>query len=154
EIALARGLARVEIPFVPCGRNRPAQLFLEAIGAPLTAQAAAAVRYRVGEPAAPPAGGARAETEAPSKPAAARPDYVRIARELRTVEQIAERIRLGSRRPLPERALDDAPRTPLERDLAELWAGLLNLPAVGVHSNFFELGGHSLLAVQLLSRVR
>jgi acyl carrier protein len=35
-----------------------------------------------------------------------------------------------------------------------LWAGLLNVPAVGIHDNFFELGGHSLLAVQLLSRVR
>ncbi len=46
------------------------------------------------------------------------------------------------------------PRTPLERELAELWAGLLNLPAVGIHDGFFELGGHSLLAVQLLSRVR
>src|SRR5205807_3702798 len=56
----------------------------------------------------------------------------------------------------PARVRADAvpPRTPLERDLSELWAGLLGLPAVGIHENFFELGGHSLLAVQLLSRVR
>jgi acyl carrier protein len=42
----------------------------------------------------------------------------------------------------------------LERELAEIWAGLLNLPSVGIHDNFFEFGGHSLLAVQLLSNVR
>ena len=151
EIALERGLARVEIPFVPTGRNRPAQLFLESIGAPLTAAAAAALRYR------PSGSGEAVATERKSDTggqARARADYVKIATELRSVEQIAERIRLASQRVVPVRAEADPPRTALERDLAELWAGLLNLPAVGVHSNFFELGGHSLLAVQLLSRVR
>ena len=54
----------------------------------------------------------------------------------------------------PARAASEPPRTPLERELAELWAALLNIPSVGVRDNFFELGGHSLLAVQLLSRVR
>ena len=56
--------------------------------------------------------------------------------------------------PSPRASAVDPPRTPIERDLAELWAALLNLPSVGIHDNFFELGGHSLLAVQLLSRVR
>ena len=160
EIALARGLARVEIPFVASGRNRPAQLFLESIGAPLAAAEAAAVRYQVSKAATLPAPTDAKSTQSKSTQAkstgagALRPDYLKIATELRTVEQIAERIRLASRRAVPLRADTDPPRTPLERDLAELWAGLLNLPAVGVHSNFFELGGHSLLAVQLLSRVR
>ncbi|MGH8246359.1 MAG: non-ribosomal peptide synthetase, partial [Gammaproteobacteria bacterium] len=46
------------------------------------------------------------------------------------------------------------PRTETEKQLAELWAGLLDLERVGVYDNFFELGGHSLLAIQLLFRVR
>lgn len=150
EIALERRLVRVEIPFVASGRNRPAQLFLESIGAPLSAAEAAAVKYRVADMTGVPA-----ETE--DKPvgiAPLRPDYVKIATGLRTIDQIAERIRMTSRRVIPLRVEADPPHTELERDLAALWAGLLNLPAVGLHSNFFELGGHSLLAVQLLSRVR
>jgi amino acid adenylation domain-containing protein len=47
-----------------------------------------------------------------------------------------------------------APRTAVEKELADIWAGLLKLNAVGVHDNFFELGGHSLLATQVVSRMR
>ncbi|HMC59335.1 MAG TPA: HAD-IIIC family phosphatase [Candidatus Solibacter sp.] len=150
EMALQRGLARVTIPFVASGRNRPAQLFLESIGAPLSAAAAAAVKYRVAKTAGLPA----EKKDKPGSVAAVRPDYVKIATELRSIEQIAERIRVATRRAVPLQAEADPPRTALERDLASLWAELLNVPAVGAHSNFFELGGHSLLAVQLLSRVR
>ncbi|HXB69576.1 MAG TPA: HAD-IIIC family phosphatase [Candidatus Acidoferrales bacterium] len=162
ELALERGLARVEIPFVATGRNRPAQLFLESIGVPLSAEAAAAVKYLPSRilPANSEwsRNSQRSRNFQPSRDregaVVPSPDYVKIATELRRIEQIAERIRLTTRRPVPLRAEADPPRTALERDLAPLWAELLNLPAVGVHSNFFELGGHSLLAVQLLSRVR
>jgi acyl carrier protein len=144
EIAQQRGLQRVEIHFVRSARNRPAALFLESIGGgSLSAQAAAAVRYKATQ------GNIHsAQEDAPA--AASRPNYVKIATELRTPESVLARIHAAPRRV----QTGDPPRTALERDLAELWAALLNVSAVGVYDNFFDLGGHSLLAVQLLSRVR
>lgn len=46
-----------------------------------------------------------------------------------------------------------APRTPVEKDLTQIWAEVLSLDQVGIHDNFYELGGHSLLATQVISRV-
>jgi amino acid adenylation domain-containing protein len=47
-----------------------------------------------------------------------------------------------------------APETPTEIALAEIWSELLNREGLGVHDNFFDLGGHSLLATQVISAVR
>jgi len=60
--------------------------------------------------------------------------------------------------PAPERVCPEvayvAPRSPVEQQLAEIWAKVLGLERVGIHDNFFELGGHSLLLTQLLVQVR
>ena len=48
----------------------------------------------------------------------------------------------------------DPPRTAVEKVLAEIWAGVLQLEKIGIYDNFFEAGGHSLLAVKMMSRVR
>jgi len=61
---------------------------------------------------------------------------------------------------LPDPAGDDggdvyvAPRTPVERQLVEIFEELLDVEGVGVHNTFFELNGFSLLATQLVSRIR
>jgi acyl carrier protein len=47
-----------------------------------------------------------------------------------------------------------APRTAVDRVLANIWQQVLNVERVGIHENFFDLGGHSMLAMQLASRVR
>jgi acyl carrier protein len=53
-----------------------------------------------------------------------------------------------------------APRTPLEEEIAAVWADVLGSvsrsgpPRIGVFDNFFDLGGHSLLATQIVSRLR
>ena len=46
------------------------------------------------------------------------------------------------------------PRNETEEILANIWAEMLELDAVGVKDNFFDLGGHSLLATQIIARVK
>ncbi|MCH8246793.1 MAG: amino acid adenylation domain-containing protein [Bacteroidetes bacterium] len=47
-----------------------------------------------------------------------------------------------------------APKTAIERAIAEIWSEVLRLDRVGVDDGFFDLGGHSLHAIQVQSRVR
>lgn len=59
--------------------------------------------------------------------------------------------------PVPDQARQDrrcdftAPRSTIEKAVANIWQEMLAVERVGVHDNFFELGGHSLLAVRLFA---
>ena len=48
----------------------------------------------------------------------------------------------------------ELPRTRLEEVLVSLWAEVLDLDEVGIHSDFFKIGGHSILASRLVARIR
>jgi amino acid adenylation domain-containing protein len=55
-----------------------------------------------------------------------------------------------------ERQTDEAfvaPRTAVERHIADIWREILAVEQVGLNDNFFELGGHSLLIVQMQARL-
>jgi amino acid adenylation domain-containing protein len=51
-------------------------------------------------------------------------------------------------------ALFEPPSTPIQKEVAGIWADLLRVGRVGVNDNFFDLGGHSLLATRVISRLR
>ncbi|GGH08663.1 non-ribosomal peptide synthetase [Mucilaginibacter phyllosphaerae] len=46
-----------------------------------------------------------------------------------------------------------APRTDVEKLVADIWTEFLGVEQVGIHDNFFELGGHSLIAVKVMARI-
>lgn len=47
-----------------------------------------------------------------------------------------------------------APRTDLEREIADIWQSVMKREQIGVEDHFFDIGGHSLLAVQIVARVK
>jgi acyl carrier protein len=60
--------------------------------------------------------------------------------------------------PVPELAPAEdqyvAPLTPLEAEMAAIWAEVLRVERVGRDHGFFQLGGHSLLLLRLQARIR
>lgn len=89
------------------------------------------------------------------------PDYM-IPHDFVTLEAIP----LTDTRKVDRKALPDpgtsrpelttpyvAPKTPIEKELAKIWAEVLSTDEVGIHDDFFDLGGHSLSATRIISRV-
>ncbi|WP_447001975.1 non-ribosomal peptide synthase/polyketide synthase [Saccharothrix isguenensis] len=66
----------------------------------------------------------------------------------------ADRRALPAPRTRPDASRHVAPSTPVEQELARVWAGVLGVERVGVEDNFFELGGDSILSIQVVARAR
>jgi amino acid adenylation domain-containing protein len=48
----------------------------------------------------------------------------------------------------------EAPRTPIETTLANIWTEIFGIDKVSIHDNFFEIGGDSLKAADIITRLR
>jgi amino acid adenylation domain-containing protein len=88
------------------------------------------------------------------------PDYMVPAAivELESLPLTPNRKLDRSRLPAPDREASTArgyvaPRSPVEAEVARLFAELLGVDRVGVDDDFFDLGGHSLLAALLIERL-
>lgn len=168
--ASGRGLARVDIAFRSTERNRPARDFLEAVAADFKAAAdgggevyrvpaavAAAVSFEPPRASETTTGDRKDDREDALQPAARAASglVARIVNELSDPEQVVRLIEARQRRARDEAEVTyEAPRTPVEEMLADIWAATLNLDRVGVRDHFFKVGGHSLLGTLLISRIR
>ncbi len=60
----------------------------------------------------------------------------------------------GSRHPRPAIVTPyQAPGTPVERQIAEIWQKILGIDEIGIHDNYFELSGDSVQAIQIVSQM-
>ncbi len=159
ELAVQRGLRSITAELHITEKNMPALQFLESIGAEQRTPIEGGFRFVLPasemarlewKPAAP-----GAQTHATPRPQApprrhTLVDFGYIAEHLSTPEDILHAMRqVGA----PEQSAVVF-ATDTERELARIWANLLERAEVRPGDNFFDLGGHSLLAVLLIMRVR
>ena len=88
-------------------------------------------------------------------PAYLQPQYWHVLTELPlTANGKLDRARLPAPQVPAAHGPEVAPRTRIERILADIWAILLDRRPIGIHDNFFELGGDSILSLQIVARCR
>ena len=170
-LAQKRGLERVEVFYTPTKKNQPAWDFLISVGeqfrqrnnegwifqfpSQTTSECnlilipnRAAVANKSNQDAN--------DTSDRSEKIASPADFFeRIARNLYSPELILKEITSRRQRKRPELEIEFvAPRTPIEKAIANLFAEILNLDKVGINDNFFELGGDSIRGAILINKLQ
>jgi hypothetical protein len=169
EEAARKGKSGIHLLYRRGEKNQPAKDFLEKMDATweqrgseqvysLKSEKAAALQHRMmaGNKERSATGGEVVEKETiQGKVKRCRERWGKIAATLQSVEQI--RATIENKRVVYRKAVSsehEAPRTPVEVKLAEIWCEILGINHVGIHENFFEVGGHSLTGTQVISRAR
>jgi FkbH-like protein len=169
EIAAARGLAHVSVPFKKTAKNEPARAFIESVAAPhrlaeggdvtyrLPAELAAGIFHRAGADPDAVLAAAKTDSLAPKAKGLESSDksarYQRLARVLLSPDPLLQLSHAQRSRVRPLSHPPTPPTSDHEARLLELWKNLLATPGLGVEDDYFELGGTSLLAVQLFAEI-
>lgn len=153
----------VNVHFHPSAKNKPAQDFLQSVGAQFRqalnggfvyvfpAEFAAEVTLNPEDAEQSPKA---IETPVPSAAPAHKFSRCRtIALELNDAAKIHQAIESKAHTRSAPQTGYIAPRTEIEKQICGLWQKLLRIDRVGVKDNFFDLAGHSLLAVRLFAEL-
>ena len=155
----------VKVHFHPSAKNKPAQDFLQDVGAPFRqvlnggfvyvfpAEFAAEVTLNTQEVKGNPEPTPSQAAAAPSIPSQKFSHCRSIALELNDAARIQRAIESKARTRSGDQSGYVAPRSEFEKQICDLWQKLLRIERVGVKDNFFDLGGHSLLAVRLFAEL-
>ncbi len=163
EIAQGEALGGIDIPFKKTARNEPAEAFLAAVAesvtgdgdervyalTPAAAQTSLEKAFAVVASPAPSENAGKASISQ-----AARLRALGRAVGLRDAASIASVMKQAVTRGRSAAAPYVAPRSPVERKLAEVFAEVLRVPEVGIHDDFFALGGDSIAIVRVVSLAR
>ncbi|HVO61623.1 MAG TPA: amino acid adenylation domain-containing protein [Terriglobales bacterium] len=170
EIALSRGLSRVDLEFVPSKRNAPALAFLESLVAEFKESAETGFVYRV--PAHFAAEISQSKLLATSQAAAVAvreedgksPDKAALPAESELIQEIAAEFRdvasilagiHGYKGLSNELSTQIRQQQNSElRMVIDSWSEVLWQSEIHPNDDFFALGGDSLLATQIISRLR
>jgi amino acid adenylation domain-containing protein/FkbH-like protein/non-ribosomal peptide synthase protein (TIGR01720 family)/FkbM family methyltransferase len=94
-------------------------------------------------------------SDSPVKITSAADFFERIAHNLYSPELILKEITSRQQRQRPQLDIEFvAPRTPIEKAIAHLFAEALKLDRVGINDNFFELGGDSIRGAILINKLQ
>jgi FkbH-like protein len=161
KTAAERGVSLLELRFAPSPKNEPARGFLDSLGCDVTSDADGRSAYRLSASAATQARAShhasghvagsqavtsqsQAATGEPGRPAAAQ-----LGPRPRSVAAIRAAMETSTERRLAQPYIE--PTNRLERLLADLWARVLELNAVGIDDDLFDLGADSIEFVRVSS---
>lgn len=158
NLARTSGATALQLDFERGLRNRPAEIFLEALTGQTPQQGMNPVAIAQALDARLDPERCAGTTPAPlGRPTpnhqSDQPDWREIAMTLNSGSAIVNAMR-GARQPRPDVSTSFvAPAPGLQRDIADIWCDCLRLSSVGVNDNFTDLGGSSLHLVQIHARL-
>ncbi len=173
ELAAERGLANVDLSFIPTAKNEPAQAFAESVAGAFRIDEQNRILYRIPAPFAcgvahrpghDPDAVIRASKSEGKKPSATTVPssssianrserYSKLARDFTSGRAVVDAVRAAGLRARNLAGHLTEPSTETEGKLVALWRTLLNVTELGVEDDYFAMGGTSLLAADMFAEI-